>query len=104
MKDMTFKQLETAVLAWADERGLLDDFNPNAQAAKMIEEASEILMGMAHNNYDEIVDGIGDTVVTLILLAHMYGATTTACLQAAYDEIKDRKGKTVNGQFIKEEA
>jgi hypothetical protein len=25
------------------------------------------------------------------------------CLQAAWDEIKDRKGKTVNGVFVKEE-
>ena len=104
MKPKTFKELETSVLAWAEERGIFEEPNPHAQAAKMIEEASEILMGMAHMDHEEIVDGIGDTVVTLILLANMFGMTTTACLQAAYDEIKDRKGKTVNGQFIKEEA
>ena len=48
-------------------------------------------------------DGIGDVIVTLVILAEQQGLSLEECLQAAWDEIKDRKGKTVNGTFIKEE-
>ena len=49
-------------------------------------------------------DGIGDTTVTLILAAEMAGLRFEDCLQAAYDEIKGRKGKMVEGVFVKEVA
>ena len=52
---------------------------------------------------DEIMDGIGDTFVTLIILSYQLGLEPTDCLQHAWDEIKDRKGRTENGVFIKEE-
>ena len=51
----------------------------------------------------EIIDGIGDTLVTVIILAKQLGLNPTECLESAWNEIKDRKGKTVDGTFIKEE-
>lgn len=51
---------------------------------------------------DALKDGIGDTVVTLIILAQQQGWTLEECLQYAYDEIKNRKGKTINGTFVKD--
>lgn len=50
----------------------------------------------------EIQDGIGDCTVTLILAAELAGLNFADCLQAAYDEIKNRKGKMIDGQFVKE--
>ena len=50
----------------------------------------------------EVKDGIGDTMVTLILLANMYGWTLEECLQVAYDVISKRTGKMVNGTFVKD--
>ena len=41
---------------------------------------------------DALKDGIGDTVVTLIILAQQHDMTLQECLQYAYDEIKGRKG------------
>jgi hypothetical protein len=38
----------------------------------------------------------------LIILAAMRGLTIEQCLASAYNEIKDRKGKMVNGKFVKE--
>ena len=52
---------------------------------------------------DEIMDGIGDTFVTLIILSYQLGLEPTDCLQHAWNEIKFRKGRTENGVFIKEE-
>ena len=47
-------------------------------------------------------DAIGDVVVTLIILAQQIGTTFEDCVMLAYDEIKDRRGKLVDGVFIKE--
>ena len=41
-------------------------------------------------------------LVTIIILAQLCDLTTTECLEAAYDVIKTRKGKMVNGLFVKE--
>ena len=51
-----------------------------------------------------VIDGIGDVLVTLIIVAEQLGLTLTECLAVAYLEIKDRKGRLVNGTFIKEES
>lgn len=41
--------------------------------------------------------------VTIIVLAHQLDLDVTECLSIAYEEIKNRKGKMVNGTFVKEE-
>ncbi len=50
----------------------------------------------------EVKDGIGDQVVTLILAAELAGTTLEECLALAYDEIKGRTGKMVDGTFVKD--
>lgn len=35
-------------------------------------------------------------------IAQEYNTTLEECLELAYNEIKDRKGKTINGSFIRE--
>ena len=52
--------------------------------------------------FNELEDGIGDATVTLILAAEMAGLTFEDCLATAYAEIANRKGKMINGQFVKE--
>ena len=47
-------------------------------------------------------DAIGDIIVTLVLQAQMWGLTLTECLDAAWEEIRHRKGKMVDGIFVKE--
>ena len=41
--------------------------------------------------------------VTIIALAHQLDLDVTECLDIAYEEIKNRNGKMVNGTFVKEE-
>ncbi|MGO2870493.1 MAG: MazG-like family protein [Staphylococcus equorum] len=76
--------------------------NSDRQALKFYEEAGEVGAALSRNKMDDLKDGIGDTVVTLIILAQQHGMTLEECLQYAYDEIEGRKGKTINGTFIKE--
>ena len=89
------------VEVWAVDKGL-DTADSFKQFAKVAEELGEIAAALARNNEDELRDAIGDTVVTLIILAKQNGMDLEECLQCAYDEIKGRKGKTVNGIFVKE--
>jgi len=55
------------------------------------------------DNQEELKDGIGDSFVTLIILAGQLGYTPTECLLAAYNEIKGRTGKLEGGVFVKDE-
>lgn len=94
-------ELIKQVEQWSIDKGL-DKGNSDRQALKFYEEAGEIGAALSRNRMDDLKDGIGDTIVTLIILAQQHGMTIEECLQYAYDEIKGRKGKTINGTFIKE--
>jgi hypothetical protein len=72
------------------------------QSDKMLEEAKETYSAVTRNDLMDVKDGIGDTAVTLILLADMYGWTLEECLQVAYDVISKRTGKMVDGVFVKD--
>ncbi len=50
----------------------------------------------------KLIDGIGDTMVTLILLAQLAGTSVEYCLECAFGEIKNRTGIMKDGQFIKD--
>lgn len=90
------------VAMWGRDKGL---DNPTMQYCKMIEEAGEIAHELTRNRFDtdEMKDAIGDTAVTLIILADMMGYDFFDCLDTAYNEIKGRKGRTERGSFIKDE-
>jgi NTP pyrophosphatase (non-canonical NTP hydrolase) len=92
------------ILNWAKERNLLDASNRNKQFIKLIEEIGELAQGMAKNDIVQIIDSIGDVQVVLIILAELYNLDSDKCLESAYETIKNRKGKTVNGIFIKDES
>ncbi|MEB7365421.1 MazG-like family protein [Staphylococcus borealis] len=97
----TLNQLVKQVEQWSIDKDLHKG-NPDRQALKFYEEAGEVASALSRGQMDALKDGIGDTVVTLIILAQQHGMTLQECLQYAYDEIKGRTGKTVNGTFIKQ--
>ena len=98
---MTFDVLIDNVINWANDRSILKEENASKQMLKVMEEVGETAGALAKNKTDELKDGIGDSFVTLIILAAQKGFTPAVCLEAAWNEIKDRQGKTVNGVFIK---
>ena len=95
--------LEQKVKIWAANRNILAKDNAPKQYMKFIEESGELARAILKNNEADIVDSFGDVMVTLIILSEQLGYNLTNCLKAAYEEIKDREGQTVNGVFIKEE-
>ncbi|WP_435373958.1 MazG-like family protein [Staphylococcus nepalensis] len=94
-------ELIKQVEQWSIDKDL-HKADPTRQALKVWEESGEVGAALSRNKLDDLKDGIGDTVVTLIILAQQYGWSLQECLQYAYDEIKDRRGETKNGTFIKE--
>ena len=95
------EKLEKKVIEWADERALLKEGNSTKQLLKTMEELGEVARAEINQDQLGVIDGIGDVLVCLIIYANQKGLDITSCLDAAYNEIKNRKGKTVNGTFIK---
>mgnify|MGYP001818223932 CR=1 FL=1 len=97
-------EVDLDIIEWAAERGIFENASPTAQAMKTIEEAEELFKANTMDDYEEIVDAIGDIYVTLVIQAHMHNLTVRECAEHAYEVIKNRKGKMVDGQFVKEVA
>ena len=87
---------------WASERGLYDNGDPKTQALKLVEEVGETCRAILKQDHKEAVDGIGDCVVVLTNLAELMNTNIETCIDIAYNEIKDRKGKMDNGTFKKD--
>ena len=98
----------TDVIQWGRNKGLND---PKAQLNKVMEEVGEIAHEITRNHYDldaleqpdELYDAIGDTLVTVIILADILNIDPINALLSAYEVIKDRKGKTEKGTFVRDE-
>lgn len=96
----------TDVIQWGRNKGLDD---PKAQLNKVIEEVGEIAHEITRNHYDlnaleqpdELYDAIGDSLVTIIILADILNMDPMACLEIAYEAIANRTGETKNGTFVK---
>ncbi len=95
-------QLIEKVKQWSIERGL-DHTEPSKQFLKVVEETGEIAAAIARNDMEELQDAIGDTIVTLIILAQQHEMEVEECLEQAYNVICGRTGRMVNGVFVKSE-
>lgn len=91
-----------AIRAWAQARNLIDGSSPPAQMLKLLEEAGELAAAIAKGRPNDAKDGVGDVVVVLTILSAQLGFSIEDAVAAAYDEIKDRKGRMVDGIFLKE--
>ncbi|MDS4009675.1 MazG-like family protein [Staphylococcus capitis] len=99
----TLDQLIKQVEQWSIDKGL-DKGNSFVQFSKQVEETGEVAAALCRDNTDALRDGIGDVVVTLVILAQQNNMTLQECLEQAYGEIKDRTGKmSKDGSFIKSE-
>lgn len=99
----SFDYLISQVQDWAVDKGIAVTNDLSKQMLKVIEEVGETAGAIAKKNREDIVDGIGDSFVTLIILCQQAGIDPRVALGSAYDVIAKRKGKTVNGVFIKDE-
>lgn len=103
VKENSMNNLIKQVEQWSIDKGL-DKGNSFTQYAKSSEEMGEVAAALCRNDIDELKDGIGDVIVTLIILAQQNNMTLYECLEQAYGEIKNRTGAmSKDGSFIKSE-
>ena len=112
----TLQELQPKIIQWAKDKDLVKLENAFKQASKTQEELDEMkihiyLQKMGVETYtknnetvivaDAIMDDIGDQLITLIIQCAIQEIDLLDCLNLAWNEIKDRKGETKNGVFIK---
>ena len=90
------------VRQWAIDRNLIEGSKPKDQLAKGIEELGELAAGIIRGDMAKIEDSIVDEVVVMRIIAAQYGIDWDQCLEKGWDQIKDRKGWTIDGVFHKE--
>lgn len=96
------RELINKTIAWADERMLLNPEFADRQVMKMVTEVGEFVDEVVKGNKGNQRMELGDVMVTLVLTAKLLGLDLEDSLQAAYDKISQRKGRLVNGVFVKE--
>ncbi len=99
---MNYQQLEERIIHWARDRNLIEGSDPKSQMLKTMSELGELADAINKHRTADIVDGLGDVMVTLIIISEQLGLSLEACLAVAYHEIKDRRGRMVGGVFVKE--
>lgn len=100
---MKFEELKINVEEWANEKDLIKFENRFKQFEKVVEEVFELKEEIIEDNLDNMELEMGDCLVTLIILSKQLGIDIVDCLEQAYNKIKFRRGKTIDGKFIKEE-
>ena len=94
------EELIKKVAQWHHDRNLIEGATDKDQFCKLIQEAGELSDNICKGK--DMSDDIGDMIVVLINIAERNNLTLKECLEKAWDDIKDRKGKMVDGIFIKE--
>jgi NTP pyrophosphatase (non-canonical NTP hydrolase) len=93
MSYASYRGVEMAVLEWGRDKGILQYGTPLGQAKKAREEAKELYDAILHNDREKIKDGIGDVMVTLVMVGALTDLDVVQCFEHAYQQIKDRTGK-----------
>ena len=88
------------VKQWHYDRNLIEGSTDKAQMGKLYEEVKELNESVYYNKSP--IDDIGDIMVVLINIAERNWLTLEQCLKHAYNDIQHRKGKMVDGVFVKE--
>ena len=92
------------IRSWAKDKGIYESGDSRTQYVKLMEEAGELAQAILKNDEPEVIDAIGDMVVVLTNLAELRGYNIEKCIDSAYNVIKSRQGKMVNGTFVKQES
>jgi NTP pyrophosphatase (non-canonical NTP hydrolase) len=100
---MTWNDLLWAVDEWAESRGIFNGSNPQAQLLKAVSELGELCDAEIKGIVGDQQDAVGDVLVCLIIYCGMKNYDMRHCLELAYEEIKNRKGRMIaGGAFVKE--
>ena len=100
---MNLNDLQDSTTQWAHDRNLINGTTSDKQFIKLVEELGEVAECLAKDRKDDLKGEIGDMIVVLNNLCAQNGTTLNECFLLAWLKIKDRKGKMVDGFFVKEQ-
>lgn len=100
---MSYADIEMKVIIWGQNRGIVQNSTPAAQAKKTLEELDELYAAIAKGDKEEMADAYGDILVTLVMGCACADLDLVTCFKGAYNEIKDRSGTMrADGIFYKD--
>ena len=100
---MSFSDVELKVIRWGEERQIVQNSTPMAQAIKTLEEVGELLDAISSKDKEAMKDAYGDILVTLVMGCACADLDLVKCFEHAYEQIKNRKGTLLpSGIFQKE--
>lgn len=88
------------IVQWHYERNLIAGSTDKDQVLKLLQELGELSDSVCKGN--DVRDDLGDMLVVMINIMERNGVSMADCLEQAWGDIKDRKGKMVDGIFVKE--
>ena len=108
---MNFVELKSLVEDWGKDKGITEFENVDKQFMKFVEEVIEFkteldiycLFDVDKEIYLDLKIELGDILVTLIIMSKQLEVDPVECLEMAYNKIKNRNGKTINGTYVKSE-
>jgi NTP pyrophosphatase (non-canonical NTP hydrolase) len=100
---MSYSMIEMDVIRWGEDRKIVQNSNPMAQAIKTDEEVTELFEAIAANDREAMIDAYGDILVTLVMGCATADLDLVSCFKHAYEQIKDRTGTLgADGIFYKD--
>ena len=100
---MKLEQFEQNVTNWSHVRGIYTHSDTKAQALKAVSEMGELADAVIKGDKESLKDAIGDVLVCLQNVCVLESITFDECMDRAWSEIKDRKGRMVaGGAFVKD--
>lgn len=100
---MSYEMTEMDVVRWGENRGIIQNSDSKTQLLKAVSEMGELADAITKRDRDGIIDGIGDVLVCLTMVAAIEDVDVKHCFASAYEQIKDRKGYlNKEGVFIKQ--
>jgi hypothetical protein len=100
LKSSTSDVMVSRIRTWHRDRNLIEGSTDKDQFCKLIQECGELSDNMCKGK--DMKDDIGDIMVVLINIMERNGYSMMDCLEQAWIDIKDRKGKMIDGIFVKE--
>lgn len=88
------------IIQWHHDRNLIKGSSDKDQVLKLMQELGELSDSVCKGN--DLKDDLGDMMVVMLNIMERNNITMEECLTVAYDDIKDRKGKMIDGIFVKE--
>ena len=94
------EELTNLIVQWHHDRNLIDGSSDKDQVLKLMQELGELSDSVCKGK--DVKDDLGDMMVVMLNIMERQGVSMEECLSTAYNDIKDRKGRMVDGIFVKE--